>query len=269
MAKHHKKAHKPVQEESKKVKILRILSAVSVFLPCVTYVLLVLWIFPARDSSFNLLGLIAAFFLGLSLYVLIRCADPAAFGFQISSAGFISLFFRGLGIILMVLTYLLLYVPKFYQRINEPAVHHYALLLGLLLLCGLAYWFFRMNVKAGLHIWGYSKTAIRKGLEGRKKWWYREFRKDIGILYPINLVLTISLVAGLILLFAIGWLTAAVPLMEWLVAFNLIGLAIALVASGFYSQFKLLEDRHSSDRFAIFVFFAFAGFLGYCAIRLF
>lgn len=244
MAKHHKKAHKPVQEESKKVKILRILSAVSIFLPCITYLLLILWIFPARDSSFNLLRLIAAFFLGLSLYVLIRCADPTAFGFQISSAGFISLFFGGLGSILMVLTYLLLYVPKFYQRINEPAVHHYFLLLGLLLLCGLAYWFFRMNVKAGLRIRGYSKNAIRKGLEGRKKWWYREFRKDIGILYPINLVLTISLAAGLILLFAIGWLTAAVPLMEWLVAFNLIGLAI-------------------------FGFFAFAGFLGYCAIRLF
>lgn len=102
MAKHHKKAHKPVQEESKKVKILRILSAVSIFLPCITYLLLILWIFPARDSSFNLLGLIAAFFLGLSLYVLIRCTDPAAFGFHISSAGFISLFFGGLGIILMV-----------------------------------------------------------------------------------------------------------------------------------------------------------------------
>lgn len=269
MAKHHKKTHKPVQEKSKKVKILRILSAVSIFLPCITYLLLILWIFPARDSSFNLLGLIAAFFLGLSLYVLIRCANPAAFGFQLSSAGFISLFFGGLGSILMVLTYLLLYVPKFNQKINEPAVHHYFLLLGLLLLCGLAYWFFRMNVKAGLRIRGYSKTAIQKGLQGRKKWWYREFRKDIGILYPINLVLTISLAAGLLLLFAIGWLTAAVSLMEWLVAFNLTGLAIALVASGFYSQFKLLEDRHSSDRFTFLSFFFFAGFLVYCAIRLF
>lgn len=51
MAKHHKKAHKPVQEESKKVKILRILSAVSIFLPCITYLLLILWIFPARIGT--------------------------------------------------------------------------------------------------------------------------------------------------------------------------------------------------------------------------
>ena len=72
-----------------------------------------------------------------------------------------------------------------------------------------------------------------------------------------------------VLLITLCWLTSVTPLIEWLVAFNLVGLGVALILSGFYSQFKLLEKQNESDRSLVLGYFIFAGFLVYCAIKTF
>lgn len=69
------------------------------------------------------------------------------------------------------------------------------------------------------------------------------------------------------LLIVLGWLTSVTPLIEWLVAFNLIGLGVALIVSGFYSQSKLLEKQNESDRSLASGYIILAGFLVYCAIK--
>ena len=69
------------------------------------------------------------------------------------------------------------------------------------------------------------------------------------------------------LLIVLGWLTSVTPLIEWLVAFNLIGLGVALIVSGFYSQSKLLEKQNESDRSLASGYIILAGFLVHCAIK--
>lgn len=147
MAAKQQKKRNSRQPETKKEKTIGIISVLSIFVPCIVYFLFTLCLFPARDSYFHILGFCSAFLLGLSLFFLIGSAAPTVFGFRFPFTGYAALTAGGLGSILMVLTCLLLYVPKVYQSINEEAVHRYFLLLVLLLLSGFSYWFFRMNVK--------------------------------------------------------------------------------------------------------------------------
>ncbi len=144
----------------------------------------------------------------------------------------------------MLLTCLFLYVPKIYRYFPEERLRRCFLLWGVRLLCALSYWFFRMNVKACLRIRGHSKSAIRKGLQGRKMWRYREFRT------------------------AIGWIAAVTPLIEWLVAAESVCSAVALIVSGFYSHFEILTERRKLDTTLLFSFFGYAIFLVYCAVKI-
>lgn len=168
----------------------------------------------------------------------------------------------------MLLTCLFLYVPKIYRYFPEERLRRCFLLWGVQLLCALSYWFFRMNVKACLRIHGHSKSAIRKGLQGRKMWRYREFRTAIRLLYPLNTVLVAALPTVFVLSITIGWITAVTPLIEWLVAAKSVCSAVALIVSGFYSRFEMLTERRKLDTTLLFSFFGYATFLVYCAVKI-
>lgn len=245
--KRHEKT-KVIEKNSKKNKLVQVCSCfvwfAAVFLFIASMILL-----PGDDNAFWILGFIGSFFVGFSLFIVVAGAEPKALGVKfLPGLFFASLFF---GLFLVAISCIFRYVPFAYNALDKPAVSRYFICWGCLFFCALIYVIFRLQVSAWVRQQGVSKTTVKKLLKGKRNyWWYQSVHKEhsLGVLYYLNLALTIIWPVAMFLNAILGWWKPVQKGIASIVGVCLMISAAAMIISAERTGFSFLWEKSTDAK---------------------
>lgn len=182
---------------------------VGFILPLALYIVATVWLYPAPNSGFLVLGYVGCFVLGLGLVNIVSLLDEMSLGNAVSAI----LLLLGAG--LVAISSVIIYVPSFYSQINEDHITLYFVIWTMILLSVIYYGFFRGAVMLYLQGKGLSKTYVRKATKGsRNFWWYEELNQQIGLswIYFVNKTYTLLFLCTIVLQICLGWWSIMFPI---------------------------------------------------------
>lgn len=189
--------------ESKNLSVIAFLRVSALLFPLPLYLLFTVFLFPAPNSGFFVLGIVGAFAIGLGLMNIAGLYDDTYFGHAITGIAL------GVGSLLILVSSFIMYIPSIYSEFDERYVTLYYLLWIAQVVCAIWYMFFRKGVQQSLRGKGISKTAIEKALKGcRNFWWYEAIQSEfnIGWIYHLNKAFTILLPVTCVTHLLFGWM---------------------------------------------------------------
>ena len=195
----NKKANKA---DTRKQGLLAFIRFLALILPIALYIVTTVWLYPAPNSGFLVLGYVGCFVLGLGFVNIVGLLDKMYWGHAVSAI------LLSLGIGLVATSSVIIYVPQLYSQINEEYVTFYFVIWTMIALSVIYYGFFRGAVQLYLRDKGLSKSKIKKAKEGwRNYWWYEEINQQIGLswIYYVNKTYTLLFLCTIVLHLCLGW----------------------------------------------------------------
>ena len=198
MSKKNKKKNK-----SQNYGMVGFLRVSALIIPLPVYLLFTVFLFPAPNSGFLVLGIVGSFAIGIGLMNIAGLYDDNYFGHAVTAI------FLGIGSLLILVSSLIMYVPSIYSKFDERYVTLYYLVWTALAICAIWYVFFRGGVKLHIRGKGVSKTTIEKSLKGNRNfWWYEQAHTefDLGWIYYLNKGFTVLFPFVGLLHLLLGWI---------------------------------------------------------------
>jgi len=252
-----KKREKPI---STKKKLYNALSGIVSILPLLIYILIIEFI-PGHWSGFVVLGGIG----GLAVIVPIL----ALFHFDwkhIKSSEYRTANNLVTAIIICLLimgiSLATAYIPVLYNSINQSAAGFYAFGFLAILMFIISYFFTRGVILDNLKL-RFSNTELNRLTKGIKnQWWYDAINKEynMGIVYIVNKLFTISFVIGTALHILLGWWAPVVMPSAFLMCFTGMMLCILMLSVDIvYTRLsaKAKKGKHKSPKVGSFTFIVF------------
>lgn len=194
---------KKSKRRNKNPSIVALLRVSAFLFPLPVYLFFVLFLFPAPNSGFLVLGIVGSFAVGAGLMNIAGLYDDNYLGHAITGVAL------GFGSLLILVSSVIMYVPSIYTKFDERYVTLYYLVWTALIMCAIWYMFFRHAVKLHLRDRGISKTSIDKALKGKRNfWWYEVAQREysMGWIYILNKGFTILFAIAVIVHMVIGWI---------------------------------------------------------------
>lgn len=261
-----KRKKKCLQPKNARVNLVRAVGIAVFFLPCALYFACTMFLFPVPANSFLIIGLFAAFLLGIPCMLFVGILEPGAFGVE-KTAVCVLLLLSLPCIVVLVCACLFLYLPTLQSSNLEGAMSDLLFNAGVFILCLLFYGLFRQSAKECLRLKGHSKSFIRKSLhDSRAKLLFRPFRQELGILYRLNFFSVIGFAIMLLLTLSAMFWNASVRILKCFQAMLMILLAVMVFLSGYDSDFRLLSSRRKEGGASAYLILCI--FLCYLAVRL-
>ena len=182
----------------------------SVFiLPLLSYLIFIVFVFPAPNSGFIFMGVVGSFLVGLSLIDLVGLLNKTNLGH------IITIIPLGLGALLILISSLILYTPTIYSKIDEHYVSLYFLIWTMLVISLIWYLFFHHAISLNIRGRGVAKSEINRKLKGIKNyWWYDSIHRIYGLgwIYYLNKFYTILYLLTAVVHLLLGWWKVISPI---------------------------------------------------------
>ncbi|MBQ9149189.1 MAG: hypothetical protein IJX69_06475 [Oscillospiraceae bacterium] len=194
-------------------------------LPLVILILVTSVFFPAPNSGFLVLAMVGCFIMGIGIFNIVAAWIGQYLGHWVTAVCFL------LGGLLVAVSCVIIYVPDIYSRFDEEMVSYYFSSLLLLALPPIFYAMFRFAIDSWLRRKKISRSKIKKLKTGKANyWWYEAIHQqyNMGLLYYLNKLLTVSYPITLGLSVLLGWLRPATLLISGLYA--IVSLAVAAMS---------------------------------------
>lgn len=205
----HLKKKNAKKTDTRKQRLIAFIKFLALILPLVLYIVAIVWLYPAPNSGFLVLGYVGCFVLGLGLVNIVSLLDEMSLGNTVSAI----LLLLGAG--LVTISSVIIYVPQFYSQINEQYITFYFVIWTMLVLSVIYYGFFRGAVGLYLEDKGLSKSHVKKAKKGwRNYWWYEELNQQIGLswIYFVNKTYTLLFLCTIVLQICLGWWSIMFPI---------------------------------------------------------
>lgn len=161
-------------------KILVACGITALMLPVFIYMAFILFIYPAPNSGWMLLGFAGAFIIGIGLFNIVAAWIGQYLGHLVSIICF------AVGALMVLSSILLLYNHTLYDLFDQEMVTYYFINMLFMSLPIIFYVVFRSEIYNWLRARRISKSTIRKGEKGIKNfWWYEGIneKQNMGLLY--------------------------------------------------------------------------------------
>lgn len=203
------KKHKMQKNSSIRSGLITSVQIMSFLLPLPLYILFTTFVFPAPNSAFLFLGIIGSLFLGVGFGLLAGILNGTYIGHIITCIPLV------IGIILILISSCIMYIPSIYATFDEQYVSLYFMILSFLFVSAIWYLFFRMTISRILRSKGISKTTIKKLTRGaRNYWWYESIHNTyyLGWKFFLNKWFTILYPGVITLHLLFGWYRPLIPI---------------------------------------------------------
>ena len=184
-------------------------------LPMIILLLVTAIWFPAPNSGFLLLAMVGCFIIGIGLFNIVAAWIGQYLGHKVTIGCFL------VGGILVLISCVIMYIPEVYALFDEQIVSYYFFTMLFLALPPLFYLPFRLAADSWLRRKRIGKNRIKKLKKGMKNfWWYEALHKErnLGLIYHMNKFVTILYPINLVLAVTLGWLRFMVPVVSVLYA---------------------------------------------------
>lgn len=180
--------------------------------PIILLLITGIW-YPAPNSGFLVMAFAGCFIIGIGLFNLVAAWIGQYLGHWLTVGCFM------LGGILVSMSLVIIYIPDVYALFDELMVSYYFTTMLFITLPPIFYLLFRFAVDSWLSRKRISKNKIKKLKKGKKNfWWYEALHEeiDLGLIYHINKLVTILYPINLVLAITLGWLRFMTPVITGL-----------------------------------------------------
>lgn len=208
-------------------------------LPLIVLLLVTELLFPAPSSGFLLLAIAGCFIIGIGCFNIVAAWIGQYLGHWVTAGCFL------LGSILVSVSLAIIYIPDVYALFDERMVTYYFVTMLFMSLAPIFYLFFRFAVDSWLRRKGFSKTKIKKLKKGKLNyWWYDALHRDVdlGLIYPMNKLITILYPIAFSLALTLGWLRFMTPIITGLYAI----ISVLLAGMSLFSSVQINIDTYGS-----------------------
>lgn len=187
-----------------------------------------LW-YPAPNSGFLVLAIAGCFIIGVGLFNIVAAWIGQYLGHWVTVGCFL------LGGAFVSISLVILYNPDVYALFDELMVAYYFTTMLFIALPPIFYLFFRLAVESWLRRKRISKNRIKNLKKGKKNfWWYEALHEEVnlGLIYYANKLVTILYPINLVLALTLGWLRFMTPVITGLyVIISVLSAGMSLFAS--------------------------------------
>ena len=221
-------------------------------IPLIIYILIITVVYPARNSGFIALGVLGSIVMGLGFVNIAGLIDKMYLGHIVTAI------LLTIGAFCVALSSVLLYTPSLYTALDESQITFYFLAWGLLLVAGLYYIAFRSAISSDLRRNGFSKTRIKKSMEGlRNYWWYENLKDEFSHkwLVVVNKLFTMVYLSSCLFHLLVGWWPAVRFItFSALIVLQILNFAMCYIIIATWKQVYSNRPRHPALPLLILVF---------------
>ena len=192
-----------------KLKAVGFLKFLALIFPLTAYTVITAFVFPSSNSGFIAVGIVGSISFGLGFVNIAGHLDDSNLGMELS------VILLGLGGIMIGISFVIMYVPAIYTKINEQQVSFYFLIWTVISVSIIFYLFFRGAVKRYMRGLGASKSRIADTLKGVMNFWlYKAANDRFGLkwIYRLNKLYLFSILASGVVHLLFGWSRICAPI---------------------------------------------------------
>lgn len=182
-------------------------------LPLVILLLVTEIWYPAQNSGFLALAFAGCFIIGIGLFNIVAAWIGQYLGHWVTAGCFF------LGGVFVSVSLVIIYSPDIYALFDELMVSYYFATMLFIALPPIFYLLFRSAVGSWLRRKRISRSMIKKLKKGKKNfWWYEALHEEVnlGLIYHANKLITILYPINLVLALTLGWLRFMTPVITGL-----------------------------------------------------
>lgn len=184
-------------------------------LPLVILVLVTQVLCPVPGSGFLVMAMVGCFIIGIGLFNIVAAWIGQYLGHWVTIGCIL------LGGAFVSASLVILYNPDVYALFDERMVTYYFATMIFIAVPPFFYLLFRFGINSWLRRKQISKSRINQLKKGKKNfWWYEALREEVnlGLIYPMNKLVTILYPIELVLALTLGWLRFMTPVITGLYA---------------------------------------------------